>query len=120
MNLQLRWDLYHAQQSEKKELKAIRPFTAKMPNKATKKATKKALEAARMRRNLKSFDSAKTFLMAWPFDDDIQASFTIQQSKQAIDRLTSFEEAVWQNDPIPLLKSEITAISICCSARRWR
>lgn len=26
MNLQLRWDLYHAQQSEKTELKAIRPF----------------------------------------------------------------------------------------------
>ena len=28
MNLQLRWDLQHAQQSEKNELKTIRPHTA--------------------------------------------------------------------------------------------
>jgi addiction module HigA family antidote len=60
MNLQLRWDLYHAQQSEKKELKAIRPFAAKIPN----KTTKRALEDARKRRNLKSFDNTKNL-----FDD---------------------------------------------------
>jgi addiction module HigA family antidote len=28
MNLQLRWDLYHAQQSEREELKSIRPHAA--------------------------------------------------------------------------------------------
>jgi len=28
MNLQLRWDLYHAQQAEQDELKSIRPHTA--------------------------------------------------------------------------------------------
>ena len=28
MNLQLRWDLRHAQQSERNELKTIRPYTA--------------------------------------------------------------------------------------------
>jgi len=55
MNLQLRWDLFHAQQSEKKELKAIRPFAVKTPN----KATKKTLNDARKRRNLKSFDSTR-------------------------------------------------------------
>jgi addiction module HigA family antidote len=56
MNLQLRWDLYHAQKSEKKELKAIKPFVLKIPN----KTTKKALNDARKRRNLKSFDNTKS------------------------------------------------------------
>ena len=28
MNLQLRWDLYHAQQTERDELRGIRPFAA--------------------------------------------------------------------------------------------
>ena len=28
MNLQLRWDLYHAQQSETRTLKAIRPYSS--------------------------------------------------------------------------------------------
>lgn len=31
MNLQLRWDLYHVQQSEARELQTIRPFTDSTP-----------------------------------------------------------------------------------------
>jgi len=58
MNLQLRWDLYHAQQTEKKELKAIKPYALKIPN----KTIKMTLDDAKKRRHLKSFDNTKSLL----------------------------------------------------------
>ena len=74
MNLQLRWDLFYAQQSEKKELKAIRPFAAKIPN----KTTKMALRDVRKRRHLKSFDNTKSLF------DDIRANLPFNKANNPL------------------------------------